>query len=185
MKKLALICTLLLAACTTPAPKPVLLKLPPLAIGTSLFFPYGHYRHHVKLNIPHGAEGQAQNFSFDGVAETSEEKIQLIVLSPLYTTMMEIVEDRHTGEVSIATFEPRLRHYQSNFAQYYALLRQIVCLEKRAVHDDSVRLTLTHGTREAAITLSEVRGEIPRHIAVEDPAFNLQIEVEPLDEEHP
>ncbi len=166
MKRLLLF--LLLAACTSTRQSPSISKLMPLGEFQSekLIFPLGHYRHAVKLHIPKAEDGKPKDFSFEGIVETSAEKINLVMLSPFHTTIMKIHENVKTGEVNVEAFEERIKKFQSKFIEYYARIRKIFVLEKGQIAPQGVKI-----------------GEpaTPRIIDIEDPHFHLNIKVYPMD----
>src|SRR4051794_31303877 len=107
----AVLILLFLSSCATAPPR----RLDP----AQLVFPYGPYRHQVKLHIPKGEDGQPKDFAFTSVVETSEEKLQLVALTPFNTTLMKIVETRASGGVKIETYEEHLQAHQAELKQFY------------------------------------------------------------------
>lgn len=166
---------LALSACATKPPAPLSVHVP-AGVGDSrarLVFPYGHYTHDVKLKI----QGKKE-FAFEGVVETRPDRIQLTALSPLQTTIMRVVEDRRTGDVTLNCYLSELRPYQSNFSDYYQLVRQVLILERNA--DDSRgqrRIGMQANGRSYEGELSDYRESIPRRIQIDDPRFSLTIQV--------
>lgn len=181
MKILGLI-LFLLVGCVSKPEKPTILTLTPIADQKEMLFPYGHYRHHLVLSIPHGEDGEPHRYTFDGVAETTGEKIQLVMLSPFNTTLMKVLENRKSGEVRLETYDSKLRRFENKFVAYYSMLRKIFLSGR--LHDEKAvveqPLLDEKGEKLADLTYSEFQDHIPRHVSVKNKFFSLDIEVEPL-----
>jgi outer membrane biogenesis lipoprotein LolB len=145
----------LLVGCTTAPVKPSIMKFAPLKSPQKPLFPNGKYRHHVDLHIYHA---EKDHFSFDGLAETTDDTIRIVVLSPFNTTLAKISEDRKTGEAQMVAYDARVRRYQDKFSEYYADLRQLF-----------------------AMPFDEKNPEQAHHLEIKRPQYELQIEVERLE----
>jgi len=180
--KIVFLTIFVLLGCVSKPEKPTVLQLPPIASTKELLFPYGHYRHHLILEIAHGEDGKSHRYSFDGVAETTADKIQLVMLSPFNTTLMKVHEDRQSGEVRLETYDSKLRQFESKFVDYYAMLRKIFLSGPLAEKKDPVTKPLFNEKGEllADLTYSEFKENVPRHVEVKNKFFTLDIEVEPL-----
>jgi hypothetical protein len=180
--RIAFLAFFLLIGCVSKPEKPTVLQLPPIATTNELLFPYGHYRHHLTLEILHGEDGQSHRYSFDGVAETTPEKIQLVMLSPFNTTLMKVHEDRKSGEVRLETYDSKLRRFENKFVDYYAMLRKIFLSGPLREGKASITRKLLNEKGEllADLTYSEFKEHVPRHVEVKNKFFTLDIEVEPL-----
>lgn len=180
--KLWLMIFLLAASCVSKPEKPTVLQLPPIAPTKEMLFPYGHYRHHLTLEIAHGEDGKPHRYSFEGVAETGAEKIQLVMLSPFNTTLMKVHENRQSGEVQLETYDSKLRQFENKFVDYYAMLRKIFLSGPLSEDKGLVtkKLVDEKGVLLADLTYSEFKDRVPRHVEVKNRFFTLDIEVEPL-----
>lgn len=159
---------------------------PPRA-ANELVFPYGHYRHNVELLI----RKDQRKFSFTSIVETSDKKIQVVMLSPFNTTLMKISENRESGEVKTDVYESRLKEHQERLGLFYSIIRRLLLLERNAKDDGEIKIVkrssdgpteidFRHAPLSAQINLQNYQDHIPEKIAVDNVHFALDVTVEKL-----
>ncbi len=171
-----LLLSFVLMACASKAPAPDVTYYEPLKEALMPVFPYGNYRHGVTVQMNGG-----KTFEFDGIAATSRQFFQLAVLSPLQVTMVKVKENRSSGDVRFEIFDERVARYKEKLADYYGLLRKLFVLERNGQSNEQLASGIALD-RDAFVRFSQFARDIPHHVEIKEPKFNLKMEVESVDE---
>jgi hypothetical protein len=89
-------------------------------------FPFGVYKHEVKLVLPARGEAPEKKFEFSGIVQLKPDAVHVVVFSFLGTTAFKINEDLKTGEIKTEIYVAQMKRFEPRLKEYYALLREVL-----------------------------------------------------------
>lgn len=155
--KWTLALALLLTACTHAPVKP--------PVGGGLY-PYGAYKHSVKIHID---KPEPRTMDMRGALKVDAEKLRVVGLSPIGTTVFRIEEDFKTGEIKKEFYLEIMRKNSGRFMEFYTIIRELLTAPKGQTEFER---------RGAKFTVSRPdENGIYRTVHVVHPQVTLDIEV--------
>ena len=141
----------------------------------TMIFPYGTYKHDIELTFaPPGLT--EKTMSFAGVAKVSEDKISLVSLSPLNTTVFRINEDRKTGEVTSEVYVDSLKPMQARVKEVYGLVKTMLTTPYEGGKPGVLNIKTEMGPAQIRFQDYDAN-EIPGLVTVMNPKFKMRIKV--------
>jgi hypothetical protein len=182
---------LLIHGCASPfhqSDVPDLSKLPSEA-GSDLLFPYGSYKHWVKLEIRN--EGSSKSFDFLGIVQTRQDRIEVRGVTLFGMTALLVVEDLVKKTTSIEIYFPPLKRLEPRILQYYQALRLILLCPQFPTSNESLKVLSFHTTGNGKGLPEHLEKEkvnlnipdydaqkVPTHLTFEHPQFHVEVKVE-------
>lgn len=160
-------------------------------VGHEKLFPYGTYKHEVKLVLPaHGAAPE-KKFEFSGLVQLKPDVVHVVVFSFLGTTAFKINEDLKTGEIQTEIYVAQMKRFEPRLKEYYGILREVLIAGAEPPADGS-RLQWIHTNEKGLPTEMRTVGldknatfklhdfdsnGIPGEFLIEHPDFSVQVQV--------
>jgi hypothetical protein len=168
MKRILLF-LLLLSACVT--------KPPQLPEGPrDLLFPHGTYQHLVKVKLTKAPPKGPQEFEFRGVFVSEQNRLKLVALSPVGTTLFRVEEDLVTHQIKIQTYMEALKKAEDKIMQSYTVTKKILTLPASKEWPSEMDFDTPEGKTHLVIDAYD-SNKVPSHIKVTNPQYNLEIAV--------
>jgi hypothetical protein len=147
----------------------------------NLLFPYGNYRHAVKIKINPNEKTNSKEFAFNGVVQFREDWVKIVVLSPFGTTLAKVQEDLKTGKIEFVSYLENFKKYESKFTDYYAILRSLF-LVKKDPKAPVEKIETVGLTENATFFFKDYDSHnIPNHITIQGPKVAIEIQVSGYD----
>jgi hypothetical protein len=133
--------------------------------GSDLAYPYGKYQHKVKVELIEAA----RKMNVSGVIESHEDQLRIVGISSFGTTVFRIDENLKTGELNKEFYVEALRKNEDRVMFFYSLMKELLKTPKET----------TEFERQGArfILSGPDENKIYRHVAINHPQVNLDIEV--------
>lgn len=139
---------------------------PPLAEPGQGAFPFGSYQHLVHVHVN---KNGVPDMDLRGVVRASDQRIQVVGLSTMNTTLFRIDENLRTGEIKKEFYLDVMRKHESRFMEFYKLIRALLTLPKGVTE-------VRQNGAQFLLSQPDDRG-IYRRISILHPYVQLQIEV--------
>jgi hypothetical protein len=160
-------------------------------VGRDKLFPYGTYKHEVKLVLPAHGEAPEKKFEFSGIVQLKPDAVHVVVFSFLGTTAFKIDEDLKTGEIRTAIYVAQMKKFEPRLKEYYGILRELLIAgatppvdgaRLRWVKTDDQGRPIemrTVGLEKNAIfkLLDFDANRIPARFLIEHPGFSVEVRV--------
>jgi len=132
-------------------------------------FPDGVYRHDVRLRSVDGKE-----FGFSGVVRLAPEKIAVVGLGPMRTTVFSVVENRSSGSIKAKIYQPAMAAHEDRLVAFLKALR-VLLLQK----SDAPGVSKVPGPDGTVQVIVEKRDEhgIPSQFRLEHEKFTVTVVV--------
>lgn len=154
-----------------------------------LLFPYGVYRHQVRVELSRQPASGPREFGFRGLAQIRSDVIRIAVLSPFNTTLMKLTEDRKTGAITTETYSAAFRKLEPRIREYYSTLRLLLTLPLPVAGPGLTVTSLTRDGFPAELKAEQATGEsvirfgdydphrVPGTIEIASPRYTVRIQV--------
>jgi len=160
-------------------------------VGHERLFPFGTYRHEVRLILPAHADQPEKKFEFSGLVQLKPEAVHVVVFSFLGTTAFKINEDLKTGEIQTEVYVAQLKKFEPRLKEYYAILREVLIAGSTPPAEGSrlkwirtnekgqpTEMQTVGLDKNATFKLEEYDGSgIPNRFLIEHPNFTVEVRV--------